>query len=272
MRWLVMGLLLAACVAPSAQQPAPPEQVSIPGPEGVTLRALLVRPTATPVRPTIIALHGCAGMAPASRPLTLPVREADWAARLAALGHPLLFPDSFGSRDVGPSCGRSDFPVSAAGLRRQDAHAAARWAAAQPWAGPGGAILMGWSDGGSTMLAAVQNPPPGLLRGAVGFYPGCGNTFRAGASWSPGVPMLLLLGERDNWTAARFCQGLATAHPSLITAHTYPGAWHDFDHPSLPLQSRTLPDGRNVSLGTDAAARSDALRRVPEWLAALSGG
>ena len=270
MRGAVLALLLAGCVASSARQPAVPQQVAIPGPDGVTLRALLVRATAMPVRSTIIALHGCAGLAAPGRPLTLPVREADWAARLSELGHPLLFPDSFGSRGSGGGCGQPGFPITAARERRADAQATARWAAAQPWAGPGGAILLGWSDGGSTMLAAAQDPPPGLFRAAVGFYPGCGDTFRLGAAWTPGVPMLLLLGERDNWTAARFCQGLARAYPDRITAHTYAGAWHDFDHPSLPLQSRTLPDGRQVSLGTDAAARTDALERVPEWLAGLN--
>ena len=138
-----MLLILAACVAPSAREPAVPEQVSIPGPDGVTLRALLVRPAVTPARPTIIALHGCAGLAAPGRPLDLPVREADWAARLSALGHPMLFPDSFGSRGLGNGCGRPDFPVSAARERRADAQAAARWALGQPWAGPGGAILLG---------------------------------------------------------------------------------------------------------------------------------
>jgi dienelactone hydrolase len=51
----------------------------------------------------------------------------------------------------------------------------------------------------------------------------------------------------------------------------YPGAHHDFDHPDLPLQQRsnvafaTGGTGR-VHVGTDAAARADALKRVPEWI------
>ncbi len=52
----------------------------------------------------------------------------------------------------------------------------------------------------------------------------------------------------------------------------YPGAYHYFDHPNLPLQTRngvavaTGPIAR-VHVGTDTAARNDAFRRVPEWLA-----
>ena len=51
----------------------------------------------------------------------------------------------------------------------------------------------------------------------------------------------------------------------------YPGAYHDFDHPDLPLQQRNgvLVNGSagRVHVGTDRAAREDALKRVAEWLA-----
>jgi dienelactone hydrolase len=50
----------------------------------------------------------------------------------------------------------------------------------------------------------------------------------------------------------------------------YPGAYHDFDYPDLPLRQRTnvasTRSGR-ATLGTDPAARADALLRVPAFLA-----
>ncbi|MDO9061542.1 MAG: dienelactone hydrolase family protein, partial [Bradyrhizobium sp.] len=51
----------------------------------------------------------------------------------------------------------------------------------------------------------------------------------------------------------------------------YPGAWHDFDRASLPLQAiggasdPSLPERGH--LGADPAARADSVRRVTEWLA-----
>jgi dienelactone hydrolase len=52
----------------------------------------------------------------------------------------------------------------------------------------------------------------------------------------------------------------------------YPGAYHDFDHPNRPLQVRSgyafTSDGAGkVHTGTNPAARADALKRVPRWLA-----
>lgn len=50
----------------------------------------------------------------------------------------------------------------------------------------------------------------------------------------------------------------------------YPGAYHDFDWPDLPVHA--VPAYRTSSgivpiIGTDPAAREAALTRVPEFLA-----
>jgi dienelactone hydrolase len=52
----------------------------------------------------------------------------------------------------------------------------------------------------------------------------------------------------------------------------YAGAFHDFDHPNRPVQVRTgyavSADGSGrIHTGTNAAARADSLKRVPQWLA-----
>ncbi|MBY0339352.1 MAG: hypothetical protein K2X11_22250, partial [Acetobacteraceae bacterium] len=75
-----------------------------------TLRARLYLP-AEPSGPAIVALHGCSGIGGADAPIRLGPRERDWAARLTALGHPVLFPDSFGSRGLGEACGVRGFPA-----------------------------------------------------------------------------------------------------------------------------------------------------------------
>jgi dienelactone hydrolase len=67
-------------------------------------------------------------------------------------------------------------------------------------------------------------------------------------------------------------RGLRTDGGGRASIQVYPGAYHDFDHPSRPIQVRTghafSTDGSGrVHTGTDASARADALRRVPQWLA-----
>jgi dienelactone hydrolase len=267
---------LAACAETPGSPPAaialPPgvQAVSLPGPPGVTLRAALALPEGAATAPVVLALHGCGGIGTAGQPLALPAREREWARRLTAAGHPVLFPDSFGSRGLGQACGMRNFPADAEATRAEDAQAAARWALAQPWAPAGGVLLLGWSHGGSTALGAVRAPvPQGLIRAAVAFYPGCLATERRG-DWRPGVPLLMLLGEADNWTPSRYCQRLAGEMPG-VSMRAYPGAHHGFDAPNAPTRNRTLADGRIVTTGTDPAARTAALAAVTEFFAAHGG-
>lgn len=246
--------------------PARAETVAIPGPEGVVLRAELMVPTGVPVAPAIVALHGCGG--------AFAKRDAQWARALLARGHVLLFPDSFGSRGLGSQCRVSDRVATAGGLRRQDALAAAAWLAARPGTPPGGVVLLGWSDGGSTVLAAGQaeGAPPGLIRGLVAFYPGCAPTLRQ-VRWQPAAPLLVLHGEADDWTPIKPCRVLSERVGQVMSLVAYPGAWHDFDVDAPVRQLRNVPRSQRpdgiVHVGGDPAAREDALARVPAFLAAL---
>ncbi len=286
-----LALLLLLLVTPGLAQPPPaggilPEAprtllpVTLPGPEGLTLRALLVPATDPASRlPVVIALHGCGGLGGPDRPMALPRRERDWAARLAARGHTVLFPDSFGSRGFAETCRGGDAAAMPEVQRRADIHAAASWVQAQPWGeGRGGVLLLGWSHGGSTALAAAQAPvPPGLIRAAAALYPGCRRIGRAQPAWNPAVPMLLLLAAEDDWTPPRFCEALVRAAPAdaaPVEVVVYPGAVHGFDQPDLPVRTLTGLAGTRsgtAQMGTDPAARADALARVPAFLDRFAG-
>jgi dienelactone hydrolase len=256
--WLALLLLLAL--------PVRAEVLTLPGPDGLVLRGVLERPAA-PTRPTIIALHGCSGLGGASRPPRLSAREREWVALLVEAGHAVLFPDSFGSRELGPACGRADHAAPPA-LRAGDALAARDWAAAQPW-NRGTPVLLGWSHGGSTTLHAWARAAPGVLAGAIAFYPGCGPV-PMGRGWAPvgHAPLLLQLGEADDWTPAARCVAMAARAPGRVALDLYPGAHHGFDAPDVvPMRRRTLPNGREVTAGPDPAARTAARRAVEEFLA-----
>lgn len=242
------------------------EAVRLPGPDGMMLNAELFLPRGAPKGPSIVALHGCGG--------PFPSRDHEWGRRLAAAGHVVLMPDSFGSRGLGSQCANPSRAVTAGGKRRQDALAALQFLAARPGTPPGGLVLMGWSDGGTTVLATgrvAPDLPAGLIRGLVAFYPGCrGASERAG--WEAAAPLLILMGEADDWTPAAPCQALAERHPANVKLIAYPGAYHDFDAPDHPVRVRTglaSPAGGHAHTGTDPAAREDALRRVPAFIAAL---
>ncbi|MFC7734300.1 dienelactone hydrolase family protein [Roseomonas sp. GCM10028921] len=271
MKRLLSLALLASAPALGA------EPVAIPGPGGVSLRGLLVRPAGGAPGVPVVALHGCGGIGGPGGAPSLPARETDWAARLAARGHPVLLPDSFGSRGVAQVCSGGERGIMPETTRRADAHAAAAWAASQPWALPGGSFLLGWSHGGSTALAAIGEPvPPGLLRGAVALYPGCARPGQSPPPWRPAAPVLMLLGGADDWTPPAPCRLAAErARPALVEVVEYPGAPHGFDQPDggqsvLSGLDMTAGGDGIARMGTDPSARADALRRVPAFLEAHS--
>jgi dienelactone hydrolase len=129
------------------------------------------------------------------------------------------------------------------------------------------------------VLAAVRadrrpaDGKPDIAR-AVALYPGCRaqaeqNGFRVR------LPLLILIGDADDWTPAAPCLALTDAalgRGEPVEIRTYPGAFHDFDHPGSRVRERTglafTASGSGVAMvGTDPAARADAIRRVPAFLA-----
>ena len=239
------------------------EPVTVRGPDDVHLDAALVVPIETPRPPSIVALHGCGG--------PFPSRDGEWAITFAKAGHIVLLPDSFGSRGLGSQCGTKDREVTSWGLRRLDAIDAAKWLRGQPETPPGAIDLIGWSNGGSTVLEtarAAGDLPPGLFGRFVAFYPGC-PTKDEDPDWKPVAPLMILMGEDDDWTPAPPCHEFASRFPDEITLVAYAGTYHDFDAPNRPVHIRagaaTTATG-HAHVGTNDPAREDALARVPKWL------
>ena len=262
MRAVTAAFLLTGCAAAALA----PGMVAIPAP-GIQLQAAYAQPPGAATAPAIVALHGCGG--------PFPARDTQWTNLLVAAGHPVLLPNSFASRGLGSQCRFPSPLVSPNRERRADTVAAVQWLTAQPGTPAGGAVVIGWSNGGSTVLAAATPGvmPPGLVRGFVAFYPGCSRYARL-EGWTPSAPMLIVMGEDDDWTPAAPCRQLAEQHPGRIKLVLYPGAYHDFDAPNQPVTIRsglasTAGAAGNAHVGTNPAAREAALRDVPAWIAAL---
>lgn len=265
--------MLAAPAAAAAPLPAP-HQVEIP--EGnVTLHAQLYRPDGDGPFPTVIALHGCAGLAGRNEPV-LP-RYRDWAEQLLTTGHAVLLPDSYGSRELGPQCRVKEHQVLIRRERVSDINAARQWLVQQKWVARTRISLVGWGNGASALLWAVRpqlwsrNIEPDF-RSAIAFYPDCRTS--SGLGWSARVPTLVLIGGRDDVSSPSACHQMvdgARGRSALARIVVYPEAYHGFDRANLPLRvigaSSDAATVERGHIGTDADARKDSQKRVAEWLA-----
>jgi dienelactone hydrolase len=275
---LVVATLVVAALAARgrAAETVSPETVEITQ-EGITLKALLFRPPGAGPFPAVVGMHGCAGLLDGNGAPASPYRE--WAEHLTKAGFVVLFPDSYGSRGAGSQCAVRHRSVRTDRERVADANAARHWLQAQPYVAPTRVALLGWSTGAISVLwtvrrrAAFPKDDKTDFRSAVALYPGCDRLDKT--AWSARIPTLILIGAADDWSSAQVCQHMVadargrSAGTSIIV---YPSTYHDFDHPNRPLQVRTgyaysTDNSGKVHVGTNAAARADALRRVPQWLA-----
>src|SRR5579871_3602595 len=272
------AFLAMACPAltrPAQALPLPtPQPIEIPSGTSA-LHAQLFKPEGNGPFPVVIALHGCGGLGSRSEPVQ--VRYRDWAEQLLKDGKAVLFPDSYGSRELGPQCHVKERRITARRERVADILVARQWLMQQDWVARDRISLLGWANGASALLWAVR---PQLLlhrtepdfRSAVAFYPDCRLSSRLG--WSARVPTLVLIGANDDVSSPPACRQMvegAHGRSALTRIVVYPSAYHDFDRANLPLRAIGSPpdaaDPERGHVGTDTEARADSQKRVAEWLA-----
>lgn len=273
---LKASLICLALLASPAAWAAGYERVWIPIDEG-NLVGVFYRPAGPGPFPAVIALHGCGGLW-REHGSKLSIRHTDWGERLSAAGFAVLMPDSYGSRGLASQCGVKDLTVRAGRERVADALAARIWLQQRADIKPSMISLIGWSGGGSTVLAAIRkdrSPADGRpdFKRAVAFYPAC-RVQSESPSFAVRMPLLILMGDADDWTPAAPCGYLAKAAQARrepVELVLYPGVLHDFDHPRLDVREReniaySASGTGKVTVGTNFAAREDALKRVGAFL------
>ena len=271
---IVALAFLATALPAEAAALRPPQAVEIPS--GATiLHAQLFKPDGEGPFPVVIALHACGGLSSHSEPVQIRYRE--WAEELLKEGKAVLFPDSYGSRELGPQCRVKEGRITARRERVADILAARQWLIQQAWVAQDRISLLGWANGASALLWAVRpqlllhNAEPDF-RSAVAFYPDC--RLSSGLGWSARVPTLVLIGAKDDVSSPPACRQMvdgAHGRSALTRIVVYPSAYHDFDRLNLPIHAiGSNPDAADPEkghVGTDTEARADSQKRVAEWLA-----
>jgi dienelactone hydrolase len=219
---------------------------------GPEISGWLYRPSGAGPFPAIVLAHTCAGVN---------AHTDVWGKRLADWGYVTVAPDSFGPRGQKSLCGRGD--VVSGSMRVADVAGTLDFLNAQPFVQRNRIGLIGHSHGGWTTMRAVQNSY-GLaehgLKAAVAYYPSCSAAFDHDVA----VPLLILIGEKDDWTRASDChrvEAAGFARPELVETIYYPNAYHSFDVPS-PDRTITVADGKRHHLAYDPAAAADAEART----------
>lgn len=240
----------------------------------LTIEATLVRPDGPGPFPAMVQLHGCGG---------IEAQSFRWARWLADHGYIALVVDSFGPRRVKGDCrsGPDEPPVTA---RFDDAFGALRYLQSRPDVRADRIGAIGWSQGGVYAMAVINGPSlerarrRGVTLPAPGFAAGIG-VYPGGCFSLVGEqvvrPLLVLIGEADDWTPAAKCREMTEAMRSRgadATIVTYPGAYHYFDVEGQRLEvladveNDSRPGGFGATVSYQADAAADARRRVEEFL------
>jgi len=273
-RWLRCAVLALAVAAPGT---GTAESVTVPLPDGTSLRAYWFAAAATAPRPAVIALHGCGGLYERDG-RTLGARYQEYVERFQKAGYHVVLPDSLGSRGVRSLCATPGAERTVrVDTRRGDALATLRWAAARPEVDPARIALLGWSNGASTTLAAINTARAGAgavppLAAAVVLYPGCRDVLRR--PFAPAAPLLMLLGANDDWTPPGPCLELAQATEARLpgtpfTVRVYADSLHGFDSTRPVRFWSGIPNGTDaggVHVGGNPAARAAALAEIDAFL------
>jgi dienelactone hydrolase len=225
-------------------------------PAGPEVKGWVYKPSGDGPFPAIILAHNCAGTSP---------HTDRWGRLLLSWGYLVLAPDSFGPRGTKAVCTTPGTVTP--NMRVADIAGALEYLATRADVVKGRIGIIGHSHGGSTVIRSAQKSFGLARRGlaaGVAYYPGCNPKFDGGVD----IPVLLLAGDKDDWTPADRCRSLISGldRGDLVEAIYYPNAYHSFDSNAA---DRTVPGaaGKQHRLAYDTIAAPDAEARTKAFFA-----
>ncbi len=282
----------AACLlgASSLVTPAALAQVQIPLPQAAfTLPAYWFKLEAAPRandagsalerRPVVIGLHGCGGALDTKGQLNPIWRR--YAAYFAAERMHFVVPDSFSPRGVQSVCATPSRQRTVHETdRREDVFAAIAWLAEQPSVDPSRIFVLGWSHGGQTALLVADASDSFVKaqkirpKAVAAFYPGCDQPLKMW-TYQLEAPLLVMIGELDDWTRADTCAGLRDkvkrGQPGApFELEIYLGSYHGFDGlgPVRTMENVGNTKSGKATVGGNPAAQKASHARLFEFVAA----
>jgi len=267
-RAIVLYLFLLLCTASCAHRPPPtegllpdnPDVVSFPSSESnlfnskLVLTGRLQKPSGTGKFPAVVLLHGCGGVQPK--------RDHRWAERLVSWGYVTLQVDSFKPRGISSVCtlgGKESADMLA--RRVTDAYDAQKFLASLPFVDKKRIAIMGWSNGGSTTLNALYQNRDDPFHAAIVMYPSCRKSLA-----DLNAPLLILIGEKDDWTPAERCVSMMPLGKSNfeVALQAYPNAYHAYDSIGKPRE--VMGSQGSHHLEYNPTAELDSIDRVKDFL------
>ncbi|HEY4170956.1 MAG TPA: dienelactone hydrolase family protein [Reyranella sp.] len=259
----LVGSLLAALTIAAANASAG-EFVEIAAgtrQEPLRLVGYMARPPGAGPFSAVVLLHGCGGFHSSM---------IAWADRLSRFGCAALAVDSFGPRGIDDQCGGFNDQAD-------DAYAALRYLPTKSFVRTSHVAVMGFSMGGWSVLTALDR---GVMeqrfaekfRAGVAFYPVCQY-----ASGIMTAPVLVLVGDADDWTPSSSCEAMAAGRTELGAARgsgdrssielvVYPGVHHAFDEVELAVIPSRGITYKGHRLEYSEQATRDAIGRVRRFL------
>jgi dienelactone hydrolase len=233
------GLIVLFVFLSSNSLAAQPQKVSVPSLDGkLELVGYWFEAKTPGPRPVIISLHGCGGAYDPKGRLNAGFYR-DGAYFNAEAMHVLAL-DSFSPRGLRSICEikTAQRPVNEYD-RRDDVFAALQWLSRQPGVDAQRIVILGRSHGAQTVLATIERDAAAVRaqsvqpRAAIAVYPGCGKFLRT-PRYATGAPLLVMIGELDDWTPAKPCvelqRKLRAAQPEAVfDLEVYPESYHGFD-------------------------------------------
>ena len=212
----------------------------------------LVRPAGEGPFPAVVLLHPCSGI---NRGLK------EWADAFVNWGYAALIVDSFGPRGIKEVCTDASLSLSYSSKRAQDAYDARAYLASLSFIDSGRIAVIGWSHGAWTVLEVLRREAKNPFQAAIAFYPYCDLIRNLNA------PVLILIGNLDDWTPAALCRKSVAAQESgpEIALKVYPEAHHGFDIQGADI-IRKGARGISHRIKYDKEAAADARVQVKGFL------